>query len=55
MTLSLNGGDAAEGETLAVTGLVSGTQTVDAVVTNGAGLERDVQMDIHRRTRHHTA
>ena len=39
VTLSLNGGDAAEGETLAVTGLVSGTQTVDAVVTNGAGLE----------------
>ena len=39
VTLSLNGGDAAEGETLAVTGLVSGTQTVEAVVTNGAGLE----------------
>ena len=39
VTLSLNEGDAAEGETLAVTGLVSGTQTVDAVVTNGAGLE----------------
>ena len=39
VTLSLNGGDAAEGETLAVTGLVNGTQTVDAVVTNGAGLE----------------
>ena len=37
--LSLNGGDAAEGETLTVTDLVSGTQTVDAVVTNGAGLE----------------
>ena len=39
VTLSLNEGDAVEGETLAVTGLVSGTQTVDAVVTNGAGLE----------------
>ncbi len=37
--LSLNGGDAAEGETLTVTDLVSGTQTVDVVVTNGAGLE----------------
>ena len=37
--LSLDGGDAVEGDTQEVTGLESGGHTVEAVVTNGAGLE----------------
>ena len=37
--ISIDGGDSVEGDTQEVTGLESGGHTVDAVVTNGAGLE----------------
>ena len=39
MMISIDGGDSVEGDTQEVTGLESGGHTVDAVVTNGAGLE----------------